>query len=73
MIIAIRAENGIVNSHAHTIRPVISQWTEVNRRAATVPLMAPVITWVVLTGTPNQVAPKRLIALAISAQEPSIE
>ena len=40
--------------------------------AAPTPEMAPVMTWVVLTGIPAWVATKMLMALAVSAQKPSI-
>ena len=72
MAAAITAAAGIVRSHAQTMRVVMFQRTAEGRLAEPTPEMAPVITWVVLTGTPRWVARKMLAALEVSAQKPSI-
>ena len=67
-----KAAAGIVKIHAQTIRIVTPQRTAVNRFAEPTPDIEPVITWVVLTGTPKWVAKKMLKAADVSAQKPSI-
>src|SRR5512143_2977173 len=69
---AVSAAPGIVKIQAQTILSVTPQRTADRRLAAPTPEMAPVMTWVVLTGTPAWVAKKMLMALAVSAQKPSI-
>ena len=64
--------DGIVRIHAHTIRKVIPQFTARAFFADPTQEIAPVIVWVVLTGTQRDEARKRLPALAVSAQNPSI-
>ena len=48
------------------------QRTAETRRAAPTPTMAPVMVWVVETGTPRLVAMNRVIAPPVSAQKPCI-
>src|SRR5665647_3665609 len=62
----------MVKTQAQTIFRVTPQRTADRRLAAPTPEMAPVMTWVVLTGTPAWVATKMLMALAVSAQKPSM-
>jgi hypothetical protein len=62
----------MVKIQAQTILSVTPHRTAESRRVAPTPLMAPVMTWVVLTGTPAWVAKKMLTALAVSAQKPSM-
>lgn len=69
---AISAAPGIVIIQAHTIFRVKPQRTAEILFAAPTPVIDPVITWVVLTGTPSDVATNKLVALAVSAQKPSI-
>lgn len=66
------AAPGIVKIHAQTIVRVTPQRTAESRFAEPTPDIAPVITWVVLTGIPKWVAKKILVALAVSAQKPSM-
>ena len=47
---------GIVSTQAQTIWPATPQRTADSRRVAPTPTIAPVIAWVVLTGTPMSVA-----------------
>src|SRR4030043_615401 len=72
MILAMIAAPGIVKSQAQTIVIVTPQRTAESRFAEPTPDIAPVITWVVLTGMPIWGAKKILKALAVSAQKPSI-
>ena len=67
----IAAEQGMVKIHAHTIFPATPQRTAVNLFKDPIPIIAPEIVWVVLTGTPRPDARKRLTAEADSAQNPS--
>ena len=62
----------MVSTHATTMFKVTLQRTADNRFADPTPDIAPVITCVVETGTPNDVARKMLEAAAVSAQKPSI-
>ena len=59
---------GIVITHAITISLAIFHLTAVTRFAAPTPIIAPVIVWVVDTGTPKAVARKSVIAPPVSAQ-----
>lgn len=61
-----------MNIHAQTIRNVIFHFTAFAFLAAPTPEIAPVIVWVVDTGTPRDEAVKSEIALAVSAANPSI-
>jgi hypothetical protein len=51
---------GIVMTHAVTIRRTVPHWTAEDPRVAPTPIMAPVIAWVVETGTPNAVMNVRM-------------
>ena len=62
----------MVRIQAHTIRKVIPQLTARAFFAEPTHDIAPVIVCVVLTGTQSDDATKRLTALAVSAQKPSI-
>ena len=57
-------------AQAQTIRPATFQRTAETRRDAPTPTMAPVMVWVVETGTPMWVARKMVIAPPVSAQKP---
>ena len=72
MAAPITAAPGMVKIQAQTMFMVTPQRTAESRLAEPTPDMAPVITWVVLTGTPRWVARKMLVALAVSAETPSI-
>ncbi len=65
-----KADAGMVRIHAHTMRPAMPHRTADRRRVDPTPTMAPVMVWVVLTGTPMAVAVKREIAPAVSAANP---
>src|SRR5690606_4900289 len=67
---AMAAESGIVRTQAQTIRVATPHRTAVTRREAPTPTMAPVIVWVVLTGTPRTEAAITEIPPAVSAQKP---
>jgi 8-oxo-dGTP pyrophosphatase MutT (NUDIX family) len=67
---AISAVAGSVSTHATTMLWAIFQRTAEVRRAAPTPTIAPVIVWVVETGTPNHVARKSVSAPPVSAQNP---
>src|SRR6266568_4816306 len=64
------AEAGIVSTQAHTIRRATPQRTAERRVVAPTPTIAPVIVCVVLTGIPASAVEKRVIAPAVSAQNP---
>src|SRR5262245_18457871 len=64
------ADMGIVRIQAHRIRPATLHRTADNRFAAPTPTIAPVIVWVVLTGTPRAEARKMAPAPPVSAQNP---
>src|SRR5437762_10205982 len=64
------AESGMVRTQAHTMRPATPHFTAETRRVAPTPMIAPVMVWVVDTGMPREVARKRVIAPAVSAQNP---
>src|SRR6185295_12169446 len=64
------AAQGIVNTHAQIMRVVIPHRTAENLFAAPTPTIAPVIVCVVETGIPAKVAPNKLMAAAVSAQNP---
>ena len=61
---------GMVRIQAQTIRLATPQRTAESRCAAPTPMMAPVIVWVVLTGTPKLRRDKIVIPPAVSAQNP---
>ena len=63
---------GIVKIHAQTMRNVIPHFTAFAFFAVPTHEIAPVMVWVVETGTQSAVAEKRVIALAVSAAKPSI-
>src|SRR3954464_16100177 len=69
---ATMAEAGIVITQAYTIELATFQRTAERRRAAPTPTMAPVMVWVVETGTPRKVAMNRVAAPPVSAQKPCI-
>ena len=64
------AAAGIVNIQAHTIRPATRHLTAESRVVEPTPAIAPVMVCVVDTGIPAAVAPKSVIAPAVSAQKP---
>src|SRR6478735_6029729 len=64
------AEQGIVSTHAHTMRPATPQRTADALVTEPTPTIAPVIVWVVDTGMPRFVARKSVIAPPVSAQKP---
>src|SRR5512136_62999 len=66
------AAPGMVKIQDQTMRSVTPQRTADMRLAAPTPEIAPVMTWVVLTGMPRLVERKMLVAAAVSAQKPSI-
>src|SRR3954449_10025826 len=66
------AEAGIVITQAYTIELATFQRTAETRRAAPTPTMAPVMVWVVETGTPRKVAMNSVAAPPVSAQKPCI-
>ena len=59
--IATRADAGMVNIHAHTIRVATPQRTPDSRCVVPTPIIAPVMVWVVLTGIPANAVPLSLI------------
>ena len=59
-----------MTTQAMTISVVTFQRTAETRRAAPTPMIAPVMVWVVETGTPSQVAANSVIAPPVSAQKP---
>ena len=61
---------GIVSSQAQTMRPATPHRTADSRRVAPTPTIAPVIAWVVLTGTPSSVAMSSATAAPVSAAKP---
>src|SRR5512137_2986426 len=65
-----KAEQGIVSSHAQTIRPATPQRTADTLLTAPTPTIAPVIVCVVDTGMPSPVARNSVIAPPVSAQKP---
>ena len=65
-----RPEQGMVSTHAQTIRSGHSHRTADSLRVAPTPMMAPVMVCVVETGMPNPVAMKSVIAPPVSAQKP---
>src|SRR3954452_7058483 len=65
-----KAAQGMVRTHAMTIR-----WPQIHRtdrspRVVPTPRIDPVMAWVVLMGTPPNVAAKMVVAAAVSAQNP---
>jgi hypothetical protein len=67
----IRADTGIVRIQAQKTLKVTPHFTADAPFRAPAPIIAPVITCVVLTGIPKCVAPNKVIAPADSAQKPS--
>ena len=65
-----RAEAGIVNSQAQMIFRATPQCTAVKRWTLPTPMMAPAMVCVVETGMPHDAAPNKLMAAAVSAQNP---
>jgi hypothetical protein len=65
------AEQGIVNIHAQTILPATPHLTALNLRKDPIPIIAPVIVCVVLTGMPNAEEINNVVAAPSSAQNPS--
>src|SRR3984893_8826358 len=63
---------GSVITHATTTLLATFQRTAETRRAAPTPTMAPVMVWVVETGTPRKVAMNKVAAPPVSAQNPCI-
>ena len=61
---------GIVRTQAHTIWPATPHRTADSRRVAPTPTIAPVMAWVVLTGTPVCVAIRMDRAAPVSAAKP---
>ena len=66
------AEHGIVNTHAQMILPATPHFTALKRRSDPMPMIAPVIVCVVLTGMPNPDEINNVVAAPNSAQKPSI-
>ena len=64
------ADMGIVSTHAQTTRRAIPHRTAETRWTAPTPTIAPVIVWVVLTGTPRCAEVKSVTAAAVSAHAP---
>ena len=64
------AAAGIVRTHAHTILPATRHLTADSRVVDPTPAIAPVMVCVVDTGIPASVAPNKVIAPAVSAQNP---
>jgi hypothetical protein len=69
-IAAVMPAAGIVKIHAQTILCAIGHRTADSRRTAPTPTIAPVIVWVVPTGTPRELAENSVIAPAVSAANP---
>src|SRR4051812_17940512 len=65
-----KADAGMVSIQAMTMRRATPQRTADNRLVAPTPTIAPVMVWVVLTGIPASEAGNRVIAPAVSAQNP---
>ena len=65
-----RAVAGMVMTQATTIPEAMFQRTADTRRAAPTPMIAPVMVWVVETGTPRLVAMNKVMAPPVSAQKP---
>ena len=59
-----------MSTHAHTIWRATPHRTADTRRVEPTPTIAPVIAWVVLTGTPKCVAVRSAIAAPVSAANP---
>ena len=65
------AEHGIVSIQAHIIRPATPHFTALKRLIDPIPIIAPVIVWVVLTGMPKADDVNKVTAAPNSAQKPS--
>ncbi len=61
---------GIVMIQAVTMGRTVPHWTAEDPRVAPTPMIAPVIAWVVETGTPNAVMNDRTTPPDVSAQNP---
>ena len=66
-----KAVQGIVSTHAQTIRPATPQRTAESLRVAPTPMIAPVMVWVVDTGIPSAVARNSVIAPPGLGAEPA--
>jgi len=66
----ISAAAGMVRIQAQTMRPATPHRTEEKEVVLPTPIIAPVMVWVVETGTPKKVANKIEIAPPVSAQKP---
>ena len=66
------AEHGIVSIQAQIILPATPHFTALMRFSEPMPMMAPVMVCVVLTGTPSAVEKNSVMAAPVSAQKPSI-
>ena len=64
------AAKGIVTNQAQTMRSAIFHLMDEKRVVAPTPTIAPVIVWVVDTGTPRWVAKNKVAAPDVSAQKP---
>ena len=65
-----KAAAGIVKIHASTMLRATPQRTAEALRTDPTPKIAPVMVWVVDTGTPSEVARKSVMAPPVSAQKP---
>ena len=65
-----KADAGMVKIQAQTILPATPQRTADIFCAEPTPTMAPVMVWVVDTGTPSALAMNRVMAPPVSAQKP---
>ncbi len=67
-----KAAAGMVSTHATTMLPATPQRTADIRLIAPTPMIAPLIVWVVLTGTPRKEAIRIEAAPPVSAAKPPI-
>lgn len=65
------AEQGMVKTQAHMMLPATPHFTALARLIEPMPIIAPVMVCVVLTGTPRAVEKKSVMAAPVSAQKPS--
>ena len=70
MINPTRPHPGKVSTQANSISPTVDQLTEENRLAAPTPIIAVVLVWVVLTGSPKTDEIIKQTAAAKSALKP---
>ncbi len=61
---------GRVSTHAQSIRSATVHLTALNRRVAPTPMIDPLMTWVVLSGTPMLVALSMITAAVVCAKKP---